>query len=308
MCYYFKINKLLIPALVLVCFTLASCTRESSKISENKNTPESTDKKQEPIVTKPSTDKSSSEIKEQSTPESAGNNSRSDVKFSQMTFKRTYKGCDENKDDCTNMQIYYPVISGSSYDDKVNSMIKDLALHTYPVEGTNFKDFDDLLNQFMKDFEDFKKEFPDAPGYWYLKDSTAIVYNSPEILSFENISSSYLGGAHGSYNAAYTNIDMRNGNMLKTKDIFNKGYEKTLNKMIEAQYRKQMNLKPNESLTEGGLFENKISFNDNFAMTKDGIEFLYNQYEIAPYAVGVIEIKLSYKDLDAILNKDVVKM
>jgi hypothetical protein len=48
----------------------------------------------------------------------------------------------------------------------------------------------------------------------------------------------YLGGAHGSYNIAYTNFDMRTGNVLKTKDIFKKGYDKELEKLIEQRIRK----------------------------------------------------------------------
>ena len=117
-----------------------------------------------------------------------------------------------------------------------------------------------------------------------------------------------MGGAHGSYNAAYTNINMRNGNVLKTKDIFNKGYENPLNKLIEQKIRQHFEIKPNQSLTDYGLFDNKVNFNDNFAITKDGLEFLYNQYEIAPYAMGVIEVKLSYKELDGILNKEILGM
>lgn len=301
-------KKIVYVTLVLFSFSLAACTRESSKTSENKTTPESSDKKQEQTNTNtPPTETKSPETSQQGSPESAGNNSALPA-FTEKVFKKTYNGCDEKKEDCTNIQVYYPVMSGSPYADKINAMIKDMALSCYSTDDAHYPDFDKLMSQFIKDYENFKKEFPDAPGYWYLKDSTGVITNTSDIFSFENVSESYLGGAHGSYNVAYTNIDMRNGNVLKTKDIFTKGYEKTLNKLIEQGIRKHFEIKPNQTLSEGGLFENTVIFNDNFAITKDGIEFLYNQYEIAAYAMGVIEIKLSYKDLDAILNKEVVKM
>jgi hypothetical protein len=301
-------KKLIYLTLILFSFTWAACTREASKTSENKESPQSSDKKQEQINSNPSADKKSPQTSQQSSPESAGNSGRDLPTFTQKVFKKTYNGCDENKEECTNIQIYYPVMSGSAYADKINALIKDMALSAYSTDDTHYPDFDKLMAQFMKDYEDFRKEVPDAPAYWYLKDSTGIITNTPEILCFENVSENYLGGAHGSYNVAYTNIDMRNGNVLKTKDIFTKGYEKALNKLIEQKIKEHFEMKPNESLQEGGLFENTVSFNDNFAMTKDGIEFLYNQYEIAAYAMGVIEVKLSYKELDAILNKEVVKM
>jgi len=302
-------NKTIILALTLSCFVLCSCTRESSKTSENKKSPETTENKTGQTNTNtPSTEKKPAEVNGQSSPESAGNLGNGLPKFTEKNYKKSYKGCDDKKEDCTNFQVYYPEMTEGAYKDKVNALVKDMALSSYSTDDKHYPDFDKLMDGFMKDYEDFRKEFPDAPAVWYLKDSTAIVYNSSYILCLANISENYLGGAHGSYNVAYTNFDMRNGNVLKTKDIFNKGYETALNKMIEAQYRKQMNLKPGEPLIEGGLFDNKIAFNDNFAITNEGIEFLYNQYEIAPYAVGVIDIKLTYKELDAILNKEVIKM
>lgn len=303
-------KKIVFVTLVLFSVSLAACTRESSKVSENKETPKTPDNKQEQTSTNtPSTDKSFPQTGQQGSPEGAGNNSGSGLpSFTQKSFKKTYNGCDENKEDCTNIQIYYPVMSGSPYADKINAMNKDMALSCYSTDDVHYPDFDKLMSQFMKDYEDFRKEVPDAPATWYLKDTTKIITNTPEILCFENISESYTGGAHGAYNAAYTNIDMRNGNVLKTKDIFTKGYENALNKLIEQKIRQHFEIKSNQSLTDGGLFDNKVSFNDNFAITKDGIEFLYNQYEIAPYAMGVIEIKLSYKEIDSILNKDVIKM
>ncbi len=297
--------------LVSISFTLAACTRESSKTTENKKNPETQDKKQEQTGTNtPLTDKKTPEVSQQGSPEGAGTGSQADLpKFSEIIFQKSYKDCDIAKEGCTNIQIYYPVMTGSAYADKINAMIKDMALHVYPIEGTHFSDFNELMNQFVKDYENFKKEVPDAASLgWYLKDSTSILTNTADIFCFENTSESFLGGAHGSYNVAYTNIDMRNGNVLKTKDIFNKGYENALNKLIEEKIRKHFEIKPSENLTDGGLFENKVSFNDNFAITKEGIEFLYNQYEIAPYAMGVIEVKFSYKELDGLLNKEVLKM
>jgi hypothetical protein len=41
----------------------------------------------------------------------------------------------------------------------------------------------------------------------------------------------------------------------------------------------------------------KFHFNNNFAFTKDGIEFLYNAYEIAPYAVGASGFTIPYEKI-----------
>lgn len=301
-------KKVFFVTLVILSFSLAACTRDSSKTSENKNTTDSPDKKQEQTKTNSNSTDNKSQTGQQSSPESAGNNGSDLPKFTQKVFKKNYKDCLDTAEMCTFIRIYYPEMTDGKFKDKVNALTKDMALSCYSTDDVHYPDFEKLMSQFIKDYEGFKKEAPDYPGGWYLMDSTAIITNTPEILCLMNVSENFLGGAHGSYNVAYTNFDMRNGNVLKTKDIFNKGYEKELNKLIELGIRKHFEIKPSQTLSEGGLFENKVSFNDNFAITKDGIEFLYNQYEIAAYAMGVIEVKLSYKDLDAILNKEVVKM
>ncbi|MBS1515587.1 MAG: DUF3298 domain-containing protein [Bacteroidetes bacterium] len=300
-----------IPAIFILALALCSCTRESSKTADNKNTPQVTDtKKDQTSSTTTNGDKNSPQTGQNTSPQGSGSNSSGDLpKFTQKSHVKSYKGCDITKDDCANIQIYYLEMADGKYSSVVNQLIKEQAMNVYSFEESpKYKDLSEVTDAFMKDYEEFKKDVPDAPGAWYLKDTTAIITNTPEILCFENRHESYLGGAHGSFNVAYTNVDMRTGKRLNTANIFVKDFKKTLNALIEKEIRKILEIKPGQSLTDGGLFENTVGFNENFAIKKDGIEFLYNQYEIAPYALGVIEVKLSYKDLESILNKEVVKM
>jgi hypothetical protein len=61
-------------------------------------------------------------------------------------------------------------------------------------------------------------------------------------------------------------------------------------------------LSPDSSLTEI-LFENKIEHNDNFTLADNGIVFLYNRYEIAPYVFGEIILEIPYEEINDILNE-----
>jgi hypothetical protein len=42
---------------------------------------------------------------------------------------------------------------------------------------------------------------------------------------------------------------------------------------------------------------------ENFILGKDDITFIYNPYEIAPYAMGKTELILTYDDMDDIMKK-----
>jgi len=53
----------------------------------------------------------------------------------------------------------------------------------------------------------------------------------------------------------------------------------------------------------GFYFENDVfKLTANFAITKEGLKFLYNPYEIAPYALGQQEIIIPYAALGELIK------
>jgi hypothetical protein len=60
-------------------------------------------------------------------------------------------------------------------------------------------------------------------------------------------------------------------------------------------------MKRNEPLSNA-LFENSIEPTNNFCITKKGILFLYNPYEIAAYAMGEIELFIPFEELKTVVN------
>ena len=112
-----------------------------------------------------------------------------------------------------------------------------------------------------------------------------------------------MGGAHPNSYLEYYNISKETGDTLSLGNLFVQGFEKKLNELVDAAFRKANNLKPGDNLADkGGLFENKITFNYNWLVNKDGsLTFYYNQYEIASYAQGPIEVTLSKEDITPML-------
>ena len=58
---------------------------------------------------------------------------------------------------------------------------------------------------------------------------------------------------------------------------------------------------PNSLLEKGFFTIEDIVPNNNFFLDEEGIHYAYNQYEIAPYAMGVISVTVPYTDLEDIL-------
>lgn len=65
---------------------------------------------------------------------------------------------------------------------------------------------------------------------------------------------------------------------------------------------KDFNAEIPDSLLMRGFFTiDDIVPNENFWLSEKGIHYSYNQYEIAPYAMGVIDVTVPYSELTDIL-------
>lgn len=140
-------------------------------------------------------------------------------------------------------------------------------------------------------------DMPSAAFMYELANKTRISTISPNYISFKNEFFSYAGGAHGMYSTTYMGFDLKTGEPLTLKDIFNVDFEL---KLTEVIYEKLVGY-----YFEDSFFDLKEDLKpiENFELTKEGIRFIYPLYQIAPYSLGEPTVIIPYKELDSILNK-----
>ncbi len=101
----------------------------------------------------------------------------------------------------------------------------------------------------------------------------------------------------------YVNIDLNELTTLSEEDLFVPNYFKPLTEKIVRNLMKKYNVTVPDSLISEGFFEvEDIVPNNNFWLSNEGIHYSYNQYEIAPYAMGVIDVTIPYSELKDILK------
>ena len=112
------------------------------------------------------------------------------------------------------------------------------------------------------------------------------------ILSYQTSLDCYLGGAHGSYVVGYYNFDKNTGKLLNIKDIVPADKEMLVLMAMEEQLCKDWEAKDLADLQEktGITMLGDLYLTNNFLLKNDSILFLFNQYEIAPYAAGLISV------------------
>ena len=114
------------------------------------------------------------------------------------------------------------------------------------------------------------------------------------ILSYQTTTDCFLGGAHGSYIVHYYNFNKKSGKLLNISDIVPAEKEMLVLMAMGDQLCKDWDAKDMTELQEktGITMLGDLYLTNNFLIEGDSITFLFNQYEIAPYAAGLISVKL----------------
>lgn len=141
-------------------------------------------------------------------------------------------------------------------------------------------------------------------GNTYQMMNNDTVASEKGILSFTTFVENFMGGAHGSHHTGYFNIDLKTGKLITESDIFKGDYKAELSKLIIAELLKDNKLSKPEELIEIGFFDlTDLTPNGNFLITKGGILYGFNEYEIAPYYMGLIKVFLPNEKIEHILRK-----
>lgn len=200
----------------------------------------------------------------------------------------------------------YPVFDHSAVGDIINAAILKAVISRTPSpeQKPAAATVEEAANAFIKECDDLMTSQKEHAWPWQSETTGEVLLDRPGLVSVSIFTYAFTGGAHGMTVTQNMVFDATTGKQLGLTDFFAPGFESALDKLIERRYRQMRSLSENEPLNgeKGVLFENAIHHNENFAVTGSGIRFLYNQYEIAPYAAGQITIDLSFDDLKGLLK------
>lgn len=204
---------------------------------------------------------------------------------------------------CTTVQFKYPVFDNQPLlNDTVVTGLATLMDRQKGLGGLQR-----LIGQFLIDYKDFKKQDPKSVMFFTLDGKVNVVRQDSSLVGLEYNGYQFTGGAHGATFIKYLNWDVSARKTILLKDILKPGSEVELNKVAEKIFRKQENLTPTASLKDNYFFkDDKFSLNQNFLITPLGLKFIYNQYEIKPYAAGQTILDVPYTAIKTLLQPGTV--
>lgn len=203
-----------------------------------------------------------------------------------------------NPEDLARLQ---QIFNGTFFNDETyDSFTPKEAMDEYLENYT--EEYKELSNQYYEDQKNLEGD--DRPSwYWYtLGKSNEILYNDKNILSYSVEHTDYTGGAHGSLRILYYTIDLNELTTISEEDVFQPNYNQFLTSKIVEKLMEKYNVDTPERLIDEGIFDiNEIAPNNNFWLNDSGIHYIFNQYEIAPYSMGPIEVTIPYEEISSII-------
>ncbi len=147
----------------------------------------------------------------------------------------------------------------------------------------------------IKELTDFRNEF----GENFNPYEFIFMYDIIETDNFVSINeyvSLYTGGAHPTNAMSSKIYDLDTEKEVTLDDISKKLFNKTSEEIIEQA--KKLFIEKIDSEPESFFEDSKETLDTinkyNFYLTEKGIVFYFNQYEIAPYAAGIIDVTVEF--------------
>lgn len=127
----------------------------------------------------------------------------------------------------------------------------------------------------------------------------SVILNDNNWLVLEDAVSEYTGGAHGTYSATYQNLDLSTSTSWQLDEIVKD--TSMLKPLLETAAREYFKITPSEKL-DSRLLVPGMPVTTNVYLTRSGLMFVYQPYEIASYADGLIQLFLPYSRLMPVLT------
>lgn len=162
----------------------------------------------------------------------------------------------------------------------------------------------------LRELEERYKEYDsvsDAEIDWSLSRKASVLFSNPSVTAIEVLNEGYLGGAHGFHERTLMTFDSKTGHRLGVTDIVDEASQRTLSRIVEAEFRRARSIRGEQSLQDAGFFVipgQQLPLGENFALTDNGLEIQYNPYEIAPYAMGETRVRVPREAVEPLVKAD----
>ena len=184
---------------------------------------------------------------------------------------------------------------------------------------------DSFRNAYLADYRNevgaiFEKERANASSEeeipaWFSQTYSLVTFVEEGQGGVINATANYfvdMGGAHPHQWSQWLNFDFVTGRILEKDEVFHLEASADIEAMLldklirmQAEEHPDMQVNSLEDLQNMGFLQHTNMFiPDNFLLSKRGLLFLFNRYDIAPYSAGEIVIEVPYEEIGHYLKNN----
>ena len=204
--------------------------------------------------------------------------------------------------DTTNAVVKFPVFEN----EKINEYVMKQVFNYFdPKEKAT--SYEDIASSFVRGYNEYYFENEDTFQSWYLLINIQVLRQVHNYIALRLSHSDYTGGAHGNTYISYLNYNPKTNSKILLDSLLMPNKRRELLTVAESIFRKNENISPSASLEGRYFFENgKFSLPESFYVSKDGLEFIYNVYEIKAYVYGTTTLLIPHSALKKLAKTNTI--
>ena len=146
------------------------------------------------------------------------------------------------------------------------------------------------MAEYIQDQQEYGSEYITVLPYEYEISNTIPLFTD-QLLQSEAFGHWYMGGAHGSGGPWAALFNPQTGQKYSKSDIFDLRKEDDLQRLLLQEiYAIAHEYSPDADIDHDGVWTEEV----NFSITPNGVTFLYVDYALGCYALGINEVPVSY--------------
>ncbi|MEM8847720.1 MAG: DUF3298 and DUF4163 domain-containing protein [Bacteroidota bacterium] len=225
-----------------------------------------------------------------------------EAKLTFGTFEFSNPSCET----CSQIEIKLPeALDDSSISKAINNALHEevIALLSFDEE-MEIESVKDAVESFTANFKELKEKFKDEVP-WEAEINGDIVYEDADMLTLVVNAYIFTGGAHGYSSTSFLNFDKIKGTELENWELFED--EEGFAHFAESKFRIQEKIPQDGNINSTGFMFDGDVFHlaENMGYTPDGLQMVYNQYEVASYADGPIVLTIPYSEINKYLKRSI---
>ena len=157
---------------------------------------------------------------------------------------------------------------------------------------------DSLVVRLERELRQKRRAVPQWDGGFSRDLRVRVLWHSPAVLTVEVVESAFTGGAHGDYEASLRSYDLRTGHRIAiTAVIPDTAAIVPLLEQGFARAKADSGASPPPLATLLFPEVQRLPVPVHFGVVADGVQFLYNPYDVASWAVGRTDVLLTWEQL-----------